>query len=197
MAYTIFRIFSREPDELIKRPRVSHKISEYVFEYILSNLLIPHKLLKDDKNDYSITLSFAVYNEEMHKYFSSCIYNTEENKFSPDSKFKIYNNTKEGFTRVISSIISDKMTPTEYANLVYDMFGALLIEIYPKKISKEKMDELKGGLDHDYIQGFPFPAPFEEQQYTADNSSYFKSENFKTTTEKITIKDVYLNHFKF
>lgn len=197
MAYTISRIFSHQPDELISRPRVSYKISEYVFEYIRLKFLVPFKILKDDKNDYNITLSFVIFDEEKHKYFSSSTYNSEEEKFSPDSKLKTYNQVKEATVRVISKNISSKMSPIEYANLVYDMFGALLVELYPKKINKEKMDSAKDGLDYDYIQVFSFPAPFEDQQYEADGSSFTKSINFKTTTEKIVIKDVYLNHFKF
>ncbi|MFJ3388362.1 MULTISPECIES: hypothetical protein [unclassified Lysinibacillus] len=197
MTYKISRLFSHEPNELLARPRVSYKISEYVFDYIRENILIPNKLLKDDKIDYSFTLSFVVFDSELHKFFYETPFNTEENKFRPDTKPKIINGVKEVSIRVVSKKISAIILPSDYADIVYDMFGSFLVASFSKKVTKEKLDELKKGLNYTYINSIPFPAPFEEQKYNADSSSYHKSVDFKAITEEIIIKDVYKKHFGF
>ncbi|MDR1452141.1 MAG: hypothetical protein LBI57_07430, partial [Helicobacteraceae bacterium] len=51
---------------LYKRPRIDYKISEYVFEYINKNTLVPNKIMQTE--DYNICLSFAFYYKDEQKY---------------------------------------------------------------------------------------------------------------------------------
>ena len=41
-----------------------------------------------------------------------------------------------------------------------------------KRLKREEFDELKPKIDWSMVESFPFPAPFEEQQYIGDAVSY-------------------------
>jgi hypothetical protein len=47
---------------------------------------------------------------------------------------------------------------------VYDAFGAMLLMQF-KKINKEELDKAKSGMDYDYINSFPYPAPVEDCEF--------------------------------
>lgn len=63
---------------LIHRPRVSYKISEYVWKYIYENYLFKLKLMSEDKFNYHILLTFAKYNPDIHKFMFKSPYNQEK-----------------------------------------------------------------------------------------------------------------------
>lgn len=74
------------------------------------------------------------------------------------------------------------------------MFCSLLIILY-KKVKKEELDNLKAGLDYEYINSFPFPAPFEEQKYLTDDGviSMTHDSGKKRITKLLNVKEEYLN----
>jgi len=159
-----------EKDKVCNRPRISFKVREYVWTYIYDNILKPKKVLIDEKYLYNLTLNLDKFNPEIHKFFTNSPYNSEENKYRPEPKFRIFEKTNKTAVIRVISVFSDKnISPTEYANLIYDGFGSFLINI-SKKITKEILDEHKPRMDYDYINSFKFPAPFEEQKYIGDNS---------------------------
>lgn len=49
------------------------------------------------------------------------------------------------------------------------MICSVLYLLSYTKSKKEELDNLKAGLDYEYINSFPFPAPFEEQKYLTDD----------------------------
>ena len=53
MAIVIKRSFGVNYKSLLTRPRISHKVSEYVFDFINENLLKPNKVIQSDKYVYS------------------------------------------------------------------------------------------------------------------------------------------------
>ena len=65
---------------LIHRPRVSYKISEYVWKYIYENYLFKLKLMSEDKFNYHILLTFAKYHPDIHKFMFS-LHTIERNVF--------------------------------------------------------------------------------------------------------------------
>lgn len=77
------------------------------------------------------------------------------------------------------------------------MFCAQPIVLY-KKVKKEDLDKLKTGLDYEYINSFPYPAPFEEQRYMIDNQPTLTTtyDNGKERfIEQLNIKEEYLKYW--
>ncbi len=155
---------------ILHRPRVSYQISEYILEFIYTNILQAKRILNESKFSYIINLSFFNYDPLIHKYVPDNPYNTEDNKFNPEKAFSTVDlYIKQINVRLRSKYIDENLHPTHYADLVYDMFGALLTQLY-KRIKKEQLDEFKHKLDYNLINSFAFPASFEEQKYMLDNN---------------------------
>lgn len=172
-------------EDCINRPRVSHKISEYIWNYIWTNSLKPNGILLNNINSYRFFLDFNKYNPEKHKFFFESPYNTNETKFRPEPKFKNIGNNKSVNIRSVSIYLDSNITPSLYADIVYDMFSSFLIINY-KKISKEDLDFKKANLDYNFIDRFPYPAPFEEQKYATDEG----------VINGINQQELYLNYWK-
>jgi len=160
-----------EVDEVINRPRVSYEVREYVWSYIYINILEPRNLLKSQKYKFSLTVSVKKFDPKIHKYFTDSPYNDDQNKFRPETKFRVFEKTKKIASIGVLSTYGDlNISPTDYANLLYDAFGSFLVNV-SKKLNKEIMDEFRSGLDHEFINSFEFPAPFDQQKYIGDNSA--------------------------
>ena len=181
--FIINSLTTLDRENICERPRVSHKIREYIWEYIFDNILKPRRIMTDDTFCYHFTLSFKKFNSKLHIFFTDSPYNTEFNKFRPTPRFTIFKKTtKIAQISIISDSISSLIYPRQYANLVYDGLGSFLI-LLNKKITKEILDAFKLGLDYTYIDSFEFPASFEEQLYIGDNSAI----------DGVPIKEVYLS----
>ena len=150
-----------EKAELENCPKISSKVREYIWQYIFVNLLVQKKVMTDEKYSYSVTLDLNKLNPEIHKFFTDSPFNTDANKFRPEPKFNQQDTLKFANIRVVSKEIGKDISPTDYANIVYDAFGSFLILI-SKKIDKSELDELKKGLDYSYINSFNYPATIEE-----------------------------------
>lgn len=194
----IIRLESGETDyqALIHRPRVSNKISEYIWKYIYEMYLFKLNLMLEDKFNYSICLIFAKYNPNIHKFMFKSAYNQEKCFFRPSPNFRRVKITKSLVIGLTGECVDENITPALYASLVYDMFCAQLLVLY-KKVKKEDLDKLKTGLDYEYINSFPYPAPFEEQRYLTDNNVFHKThDNGKERTTTIfNVKEEYLKYW--
>lgn len=182
---------------LIHRPRVSYKISEYVWKYIYENYLFKLKLMSEDKFNYHILLTFAKYNPDIHKFMFKSPYNREKCFFRPSPNFRKVKITKCLVIGLTGECVDENISSSLYASLVYDMFCAQLIVLY-KKVKKEDLDKLKTGLDYEYINSFPYPAPFEEQRYMIDNQPTLTTiyDNGKERfIEQLNIKEEYLKYW--
>ncbi|MBP1989614.1 hypothetical protein [Paenibacillus eucommiae] len=196
---TISRFWSHEdeddgickPDIMFRRPRVDYRISEYIWSFLESKLLLPKKILQ--KNSMAITLFMRPINKH-HKFFYDSAYNTETKKFHPamrGSKLKdiSISCSYNGF--------NEKMPPAEYADIVYDMYCSFLVDSF-KKITKEECDELKGMLDFDVIHSFEFPATFDNQKYSGDGGGYGgRTVNWIVDEKAIpyNYRETYINQF--
>jgi hypothetical protein len=180
---------------LYKRPRIDYRISEYVFDYINKTILEPNKIMQT--GNYEICLSFCFYDKEIYKYFDCTPYDTMDTKYSLD---KVKNRTENGikyksiWIGCYSTKLTENIKPMEYAEIVYEMVGAFLINEF-KKITKEKLDGNKNGMDKNIINGFKFPALFEYQKYLIDDEKGASYSNGETLV-KVDIEKEYKNYYK-
>ena len=77
------------------------------------------------------------------------------------------------------------------------MFADYFIYNY-KKLTKAVFDLERNSMDQLYIRSFPYPAPFDEQQYTLDDSMYGLNP-VRQGEESIMIspREEYLKHYPF
>jgi hypothetical protein len=163
MAFVIHRIVGQ--DELLKRPRVSHKISEYVFDFIDKNILSTNNIMQSDKFIYDLTLSFDFRIPTNHKIIHKSPYSTDKRLYVPMRGFRVFEKvTKNAHLTVVADDINQDINPSDYAILVYRMFADYLLFNY-KKLKKETFDNFEKQLDSSYIFSFPFPADYDEQHY--------------------------------
>ena len=190
MAFKINRIIGLGPvDELLKRPRVSHKISEYVFEYINEHILKPSNILQSEKYIYEWTLSFGFGIPKKGFILYKSPYSTDKRVYIPHKGFRTFEKvTRNIHLSVFSDDINQDITPAKYAVIVYEMFADYLLYNY-KKLKKETFDRAKDKFDISIINSFPFPAPFEEQKYIMDDNKYLLGwqQDYATKDDEIWI----------
>jgi hypothetical protein len=200
MALLVSRIHGTKPRELFSRPRVSAKVSEYIIELISRNILVPLKIMQSDKFDYLLSLSFSKYIPGKHKINSVSPYTTDQKKFvTPIGFSTIDKTTKWAYLSVSATDLDETIKPKDYAILAYELVSSFLIKNF-KKITKEILDKNLETLDYGFINSLPYPAPFEEQKYSLDESGYVKDWNDyvnKETDKWVYFKDEYLKHYKF
>lgn len=169
---------------LYKRPRIDYRISEYVFKYIVKNILDDPWKIHYLFHYYNsgIDLSFTLlYNKDeetnMYHLKDSEYNNTANTQYDWDDSEEIAGGAHYRFLHLFyrSTELNENIKPKEYANIVYDMIGAYLAERW--KITKKNMDEFKVGMDYAYIEKFKYPAPFEYQKYN-DYISQSEKENY-------------------
>jgi hypothetical protein len=152
-------------DSLLNRPRVSHRISEYVFEHINKNILVPNRIMQSDKFIYNLTLSFDFGIPNDHKIIYKSPYSTGRRLYVPMRGFRIFDKvSKNAHLTVVADDINEDIKPSEYALLVYRMFADYLLFNY-KKLKKETFDQFEKALDFSYVETLPFPAAYDEQRY--------------------------------
>ena len=171
MPFNIKRDFSPDYKSLLTRPRVSYRISEYVFDFINQHLLKPNRLLQSEKYIYVFTFSFA-FSIPSRKFPYTSPFSTATRLFFPQNGFRTVQKMERWATLgVVADDIDETITPYEYANVVFNMFADFLLYNY-KKLDKTHFEQLRQKLDRKYIESFPFPASFDEQQYSLDDIEY-------------------------
>ena len=94
--------------------------------------------------------------------------------------------------------VSESITPREYANLLFDGIGAALVFNF-KRLKREEFDWLKPKIDWSVVESFPFPAPFEEQQYIGDEGGIhvysWGGRQETTLVGPYSVRGLYLEHF--
>jgi len=171
MSFIIKRSWGVNYKSLLARPRVSHNVSEYVFDFLNENLLKPNNILQSDKYVYEFTLSFSPSIPKNRKFpfpYTSP-FATETRLFFGQKGFRTFEKIQKWATlSVIADDIDQSITPYEYATVVFKMFADFLLSNY-KKFDKEVFDKFIQQLDKEYIESFAFPASFEDQQYSLDD----------------------------
>jgi hypothetical protein len=163
MAFVIHRIVGQ--NELLERPRVSHKISEYVFDFIDKNILSTNNIMQSNKFIYVLTLSFSFGIPTNHKIIYRSPYSTDKRLYVPMRGFRVFEKvTKNAHLTVVADDINQNIKPNDYAILVYRMFADYLLLNY-KKLKKETFDNFEKQLDFSHIESFPFPAAYDDQKY--------------------------------
>lgn len=187
-------------DDLLKRPRVSYKVSEYILGFIDKEILKPLNILQSDKSIYEFTLSFSFEIPRPNKIIYKSPYETETEIYVPQKGFRTFEKTtKNAHLTFIGDCIGPDILPTEYGYIVYTMLADYLLYNY-KKLKKEIFESKKALLDLKKINSYQHPAPFGEQKYIADESGYVKDWDDYINKRKdkwINFKDEYLKHYKF
>ena len=161
-------------DTLLRRPRISMNVDECVWDFIYEKLVLPKKVLQSDKWTHQLVITMQQYDPDKHRFLNNNEYNPNysdsiEHKhtrlqcrmdgtdrlFSPNKFFIVEGRIKASHIGIISPLVSEKITPAQYADLLYDGFGSFLTYNF-NKIKKVELDELKNGLSLDVINGFPF-----------------------------------------
>jgi len=203
MSFIIKRSFSPEYASLIKRPRVSHKVSEYVFDFINENLLKPNRVLQSDKYIYEFTFLFS-FSIPKRQFPYTSPFATDTRLYFSQRGFRTFEKVHKWVTViVIADDIDQTIEPFEYANVVFKMFADFLLKEY-KKFDKETFDKLIKRLDRNYIESFAFPASFGEQNYSLDDIKYpvvplEDGHNYVGLDKWVTISPrvEYLKHYPF
>lgn len=206
MPVIIQRSFGINYKSLLTRPRVSHKVSEYVFEFINERILKPKKILQGDKYIYKLTLSFSFEIPKNRKFpfpYTSP-FSTKTRLYFPQRGYRTFEKIEKWATfGVIADDIDETIAPYEYAQVVFIMFAEFLLYNY-KKLDKSIFDDLISKLDKNYIESFDFPASFDDQQYSLDDIEYsvapleygFQWADLDKLV-KINPRTEYLKHYKF
>ena len=207
---------------LFSRPRVSIHVDEYIWSLIEEHIVKPHKLMRSEKHKYLLKIAFGRFDPVRHQYYPLSPYNgpllegvkpdsangwypredfadSEERTtwFSPD---KIWTNcgNKVLDVNIDAANVSESITPREYADLLFDGIGAALVFNF-KRLKREELDGLKLKIDWSVVERFPFPAPFEDQQYIGDEGKiHVYSWDGRQETNLVgpySVRDLYLDHF--
>ncbi|MDR0354151.1 MAG: hypothetical protein LBJ64_00170 [Deltaproteobacteria bacterium] len=210
---------------LLRRPRVSIKVDELVWSVIERNIAAPKKIMQSGKHDYMLVVGLKKYSPETCKFFPASPYNGQ---LKENAKLDAYRNPSKCYScedfvggkerttwfftdsfwmnaghktlnvSADAANVDENITPVEYADLLFDAFGAALTRNF-KKLRKEDFDALKPSLDEKAIAAFPFPAPFEQQQYLSDEGGFkttIRDGQAETTLIDIpSIREYYQRHF--
>lgn len=181
-----------KPEILFKRPRIDYRVSEYIWNFIDSNLLAPKKAFQ--KNSLEITLSMEPINKNQ-KFFYGSVYDTDFQKFHPSCKG---NKLKYVTISCRYDGFNELMSPEDYAKVIFDMYCAFVVDNF-KKITKEECDDLKTKIDFNIVNSFEFPARFDNQKYSGDGGGYGgRSINFVPDPNAVpyNYRTVYLEHYE-
>jgi hypothetical protein len=153
----------RSLNVLLQRPRIDYRVSEYVFDYINKNILVPHKILQ--KGDFPICLFFWPYKGKV-VYTIPSDYNTET------TLHEFVMKRKEIILYINSIEMNQNMTPELYAGLVYDAMASFLIEAWKER--KRNIEKIPSGSEYHKIKRYVYPALFEGQNYIGDERAGYK-----------------------
>lgn len=180
---------------LLERPRTSIEIDKYIWSIFEENIVIPKNIMQSNKYDYYLTVTLHKYIKGKQKFCPYSPYNgdlvegvtldsgnykkryrhedyvggLEKTQWFSPQKFWLNCGNKAALISAYAENIDQHITPSEYADILFDAFASTLLFNF-KKIKKEELDLLKENIDSKIISSFPFPAPFEDQQYSSDNS---------------------------
>ena len=149
--------------------------------------------MRSEKHKYLLKIAFGRFDSVRHRYYPLSPYNGPLREgVKPDSANGWY--PREDF----AANVSESITPKEYADLLFDGLGAALVFNF-KRLKREEFDGLKLKIDWSVVERFPFPAPFEDQQYIGDEGKiHVYSWDGRQETNLVgpySVRDLYLEHF--
>jgi len=176
---------------LYKRPRVDYRISEYVFQFINENVLGKYNIIHN--KNYQVELSF--HNSEFYPQIShkeKYLFDFDDEKGYTYGAYDNINWDKLIIIDCYSKLLNETIKPVEYANIVYDMIIAYLINKC-KKITRESTHKNQKNMDYKIIENFTFPALFDNQKYIHDDP--IDGSFFIDGEKKINIKKEYIKKY--
>ena len=198
MPYLIQRIVPQE--NLLIRPRVSHRISELVFDHLNIRVLRPLGIMQSSQYSFTIVLSFNKGAQNTLRTTYRSPYSKDGWHYLPQKGFRIFNKTqKVAHLTAYGEHIDERLAPPDYSLMVFEMLADFLLYNF-KSIDKDKLDQAWSEFNFLQLDELPFPAPFEEQQYVMDKGKYMTewSDFLNKRDDKwIVVKDAYVSRFGF
>ena len=156
--------FASPIEFLMNHSRINYNVNEYVYSFIEEKILDKNDIIIQELN-HEFLITINTFNKNRKKmYLKHSPYNTVNIKFDYDiyvgdrnigksKKDRCYVRMNSIVLYYYSKKISEDMSSKEYADIVYDMIGAYLINEY-NFITKEIMDKNKEEMDYTYIDKF-------------------------------------------
>lgn len=145
--------FEMYADELHNRPPVSHKVREYLEELIHTHLLVPNKLVVNQK--WNIVLGIYFVDDE------------EEIVILPVNTFADIS-VKSATVFIPNRKNGSSLNYMEYyVAALLDVVRLFLTRNY-KTFHDELMANVTSAINRKHIDSIPFPATFDEQLYVGD-----------------------------
>ncbi|MDB5252965.1 MAG: hypothetical protein JWP27_2134, partial [Flaviaesturariibacter sp.] len=130
MPFIIQRSFNPDYKSLLTRPRVSHKVSEYVVDFMNEHLLRPCKVLQSDKYTYRFTFSFS-FSIPKRTFPYTSPFATDKRLYFSQRGFRSFEKTEKWATMsVIADDIYHTISPYEYATVIFEIFSDFLLTNY-------------------------------------------------------------------
>ena len=157
------------------RPPMSFLVDEYFEIFVTNKVLRTKSIIVESK--WNIYLSLIFVGDGPKVLFDRMAF-IEKPRTVRFEQLKIY-------TVLIryNQIEGAKDPYLKTIELIYEAISMFLTTVY-KKVSRSFMDELWLKIDLDYLLSLPYPAPFEDQKYVADDQRYKRDQkgNIKSTT---------------
>lgn len=139
------------------RPPISHKVIEYLEQFIIDNILIPKKIIIGGKWNIWLAISFM-----------------KEGNFGPKGVYMYKPTTVSGdnvkFYPIDIPLKEIKESEKPYLRtieLLLEGVRLFFTKTY-KKVSADILDELFKKIDWDYMLSLPYPAEVRDQKYIGD-----------------------------
>jgi hypothetical protein len=198
MPYLIQRIVP--PENLLIRPRVSYRVSELVFEFLNKKVLSLAGIMQSPHFTFNLVLSFNKGCPQDKAILNKSPYHRADMIYLSQKGFRVYNKVnKIAHLGAYGEKINENISPQDYALVVFEMFADYLLLNY-KSIKKEILDQAWSQFNFLQLDQFPFPAPFEDQQYIMDKGKYMMEWNDYLTRQNdkwIVVKEEYKNRYGF
>jgi len=198
MPYLIQRIVPQE--NLLIRPRVSHRVSELVFDHLNSRVLRPLGIMQSQQFSFTIVLSFNKGALSSLRTTYKSPYSKQGRHYLPQKGFRIFNRTqKVAHLTVYDEHLDERIAPPDYSEMVFEMLADFLLYNF-KSINREILDNAWSEFNFLQLDELPFPAPFEEQKYVMDKGKYMTewSDFLNKKDDKwILVRDEYKSRFGF
>lgn len=178
---------------------MKYRNDHYSLNIILKPYHKGHKLYVPFSTPYNGDLKKgAIPNDINYLHINNYVnYKKRNTWFSPD-KNTIILGEKENWVGIFSTLINENITPRDYADLLYDSIGSILVYNF-KSVTKKELDDVKQKIDWNYVDSFTYPAPFSEQRYESDDKKIFcyswNGKQMETLLEPVDAEVAYNEYF--
>jgi hypothetical protein len=137
------------------RPPISHKVRDYLVQFITDELLVPNHLILDGEWNIELAMLFIPVDE-----FGPHQVDIYEAEIYEDSKLRSY-----PIAIPLDAITQSEEPYLKTIELLYEGLFRFFPSFY-KQVHAHDMQDLWEKIDFDYLFSLPYPADITEQPYT-------------------------------